>query len=378
MNRIILVGNGFDLAHGLRTSYNDFINYYFAKVFDKFYDGNYQYSDPLISIKLKKGAYTTKVPRNYDPNFNAYLDTFITRYHGVYEVTLSDFLNLTRANLAEKNWVDLEMDYFKCLCEGIHNGRVNVTYVKNLNRQLEFVKQELSEFLTIYDDKISYIKPDSDLLAIFNQPILWDDISLTFKSSEIKVGSMLQYRDYISNKPKPVRTMVVNFNYTTTLACYIEATNQFQGNTKINYIHGKLQSLENPPIFGFGDEYDSKYLGFEAFNENSLFEHVKSFRYFLTHNNKDLLRFVNDDMFQVYILGHSCGLTDRTMFKSILENKNCKSVKIFHHNRPDGTNDYHEKTIELGRHFSDKGRMREIIVDFDHDNYMPQPFLKLK
>ncbi|MDR3236000.1 MAG: bacteriophage abortive infection AbiH family protein [Prevotellaceae bacterium] len=26
MNRIILIGNGFDLAHELRTSYRDFIN----------------------------------------------------------------------------------------------------------------------------------------------------------------------------------------------------------------------------------------------------------------------------------------------------------------------------------------------------------------
>ncbi|MCC8145746.1 MAG: bacteriophage abortive infection AbiH family protein, partial [Bacteroidales bacterium] len=28
MNRIILIGNGFDLAHGLPTSYKDFINDY--------------------------------------------------------------------------------------------------------------------------------------------------------------------------------------------------------------------------------------------------------------------------------------------------------------------------------------------------------------
>ncbi len=28
MNRIILIGNGFDLAHGLPTSYADFIRYY--------------------------------------------------------------------------------------------------------------------------------------------------------------------------------------------------------------------------------------------------------------------------------------------------------------------------------------------------------------
>jgi len=28
MNRIVLIGNGFDLAHGLKTSYQDFINWY--------------------------------------------------------------------------------------------------------------------------------------------------------------------------------------------------------------------------------------------------------------------------------------------------------------------------------------------------------------
>lgn len=28
MNRIILIGNGFDLAHGLPTGYVDFINHY--------------------------------------------------------------------------------------------------------------------------------------------------------------------------------------------------------------------------------------------------------------------------------------------------------------------------------------------------------------
>lgn len=33
INRIILVGNGFDLAHGLATRYADFINWYWDKYF---------------------------------------------------------------------------------------------------------------------------------------------------------------------------------------------------------------------------------------------------------------------------------------------------------------------------------------------------------
>ena len=30
MNRLVLIGNGFDLAHGLKTSYEDFIYWYFS------------------------------------------------------------------------------------------------------------------------------------------------------------------------------------------------------------------------------------------------------------------------------------------------------------------------------------------------------------
>ena len=31
MNRIIIVGNGFDLAHGVKTKYEDFIEWYWIK-----------------------------------------------------------------------------------------------------------------------------------------------------------------------------------------------------------------------------------------------------------------------------------------------------------------------------------------------------------
>ncbi len=36
MNRIVFIGNGFDLAHGLPTRYEDFINWYWEKRVDSF------------------------------------------------------------------------------------------------------------------------------------------------------------------------------------------------------------------------------------------------------------------------------------------------------------------------------------------------------
>ncbi|MBQ9507830.1 MAG: hypothetical protein IJP65_06790 [Bacteroidales bacterium] len=37
MNRIILIGNGFNLAHGLKTSYADFIDRYWNERVKGFY-----------------------------------------------------------------------------------------------------------------------------------------------------------------------------------------------------------------------------------------------------------------------------------------------------------------------------------------------------
>lgn len=36
MNRLVLIGNGFDLAHGLKTKYEDFINWYWERRVDGF------------------------------------------------------------------------------------------------------------------------------------------------------------------------------------------------------------------------------------------------------------------------------------------------------------------------------------------------------
>lgn len=51
MNRIILVGNGFDLAHNLPTKYEDFINWYSQERFKSF-ENNLSEKDEDILCKL--------------------------------------------------------------------------------------------------------------------------------------------------------------------------------------------------------------------------------------------------------------------------------------------------------------------------------------
>lgn len=41
MNRLVIIGNGFDMAHGLKTSYMDFINWYWNQRVNTFV-GNFR------------------------------------------------------------------------------------------------------------------------------------------------------------------------------------------------------------------------------------------------------------------------------------------------------------------------------------------------
>lgn len=54
MNRIILVGNGFDLAHNLPTKYEDFINWYSHERLNGFENNKSLISeDPLCKLEMK-------------------------------------------------------------------------------------------------------------------------------------------------------------------------------------------------------------------------------------------------------------------------------------------------------------------------------------
>ena len=54
MNSLVLIGNGFDIAHGLNTSYKDFISWYLGECGRRLLNGlNREESDGLCSFKIK-------------------------------------------------------------------------------------------------------------------------------------------------------------------------------------------------------------------------------------------------------------------------------------------------------------------------------------
>ena len=86
MNRLVLIGNGFDLAHGLKTSYADFFYWYWKDKVSRFYDEYSNVSkDVLCSLKDL---------RNQAWNVTYFYDTYLKSDEGkeIYQLIDAIFL----------------------------------------------------------------------------------------------------------------------------------------------------------------------------------------------------------------------------------------------------------------------------------------------
>src|SRR5690606_10965196 len=119
MNRLILVGNGFDLAHGLKTSYKDFIIWYLAKCFcnRSYLPGTYE--DELLRIEFD--------------DFNSFINAVNAHKKGFYH----------------SGYTMEDLTYF----------------IAN-----HFKEQTIKELLNIYENDIPvFITSDSDLVSNYNR-----------------------------------------------------------------------------------------------------------------------------------------------------------------------------------------------------------------
>lgn len=350
MNRLILIGNGFDLAHNLKTGYENFLHWYLENVIKDFYSKRH-YQDLLIELQFSLQSIYNKLDK---------MDTLEEVIDAINILTAPSNPNLSTnflspylieiINRKYKNWIDLENHYFSYLSRLVKSSDRDLSSIVHLNKQFDYLKSKLETYL----NKVCSVKPSQS------------EAKYNYLSDEVKDCQLIYPESKILNK-KIENIYILNFNYTNTFNVYANCLNE-KTPTSINHIHGELNSGENPIIFGFGDEHNEQYKSFENRKNNALFEHIKSFKYLKTSNYHDLIRFINSNQFQVCIKGHSCGLSDRTMLKEIFEHENCVSIMIYYHKwgSEDNQNDYVNKTYEISRHFTDKGLMRKKIVSFNN------------
>ena len=153
MNRLVIIGNGFDLAHGLPTSYKDFIDDYWKNVIQELHDGN-KYSDSLFTSNISGVVNNYQAKEHLKQNVNNLetLKGFISNYERYcsLEFTNNFFLNINNKINVEK-WVDIENLYFYQLKVITKLSSLKLEdkkrQVKVLNAEFEEVKNLLEKYL---------------------------------------------------------------------------------------------------------------------------------------------------------------------------------------------------------------------------------------
>jgi len=442
MNRIILIGNGFDLAHGLKTSYKDFIDWFWKKEIEKIADTSSWREKHIAYKKTDKYYFDSdyikieSITPPQDLNVSTYDKLINLEYvcqpisQNISQIiesgTKTTFKNNFLKVISEKsylyNWGGIEEEYYEQLkaCAKTNDTKK----LEKLNEEFKQIKDELKQYLL---EKIKKETKKIESLAhyMYSQ-FKWDDFTkegknnfleevlklvqsnqnnnsientkdrnayfldyvnkfLTFKSTPLTkedLTTLIERHSKIKESISvlPQKVLSLSFNYTYNISKYSRWEYYENNGLKYEfskfdnpiYIHGTLEDSNNPMIFGYGDELANEYKEIENLNNNEYLKNVKSINYLKTDNYKKLLQFIELDKYQIFIMGHSCGNSDRTLLNTLFEHPNCVSIKPFYYKNSDGTNDYEEKIMNISRNFNDKKAFREKVVNEKDCVALPQ------
>lgn len=273
MSILFIIGNGFDSAHGLPTSYN--------------------YFDDYLSLKFPESCNTA-----YEvPCENYLLDEF--SYYS--EIDAISFLRTVITNTEGNNWSMLEDalgrlnfdDYIKFL--SLNNEKVNEWEISSYNEMVaDSMVQPILAINDLFPDWINSIKIDKSITKIS------------------MVEQLLQ-------KPH----IILSFNYTDTMEIVYNEKNVF-------HIHGHQGSNI---IFGHGEEecepedFEANYPGAEMALSTIYNGLKKSTEKILNKKQTvDFLNSITSAVDQVYSYGFSYGDVDLPYIEAICKKLNTQNV----------------------------------------------------
>jgi hypothetical protein len=283
MRNLVIIGNGFDLAHGLETGYSDYLRH----IVDCHYKGTKRFNDIFGEHpKVEYGSYPGFIAQCKDGNARP---TILNRFFE--KILLEE---------ATQNWSDIERLYFNEL----KNCKDYIS-VKKLNDEFDVIKNTLNEYL----------------------------------KEEEKKFKRLEAYDFLFNSLNSSETLVLNFNYTNTIKQYLKIYSRIN----LVHIHGELENDENPMIFGYAAT-ENEISGLLQKDINDYLFNIKKYNYKKTGYDKPLLVQLSKSSFvDVYILGHSCGSSDRLILSQIFSQKSVKSINIFYYE-----DFYNYKIVDIG------------------------------
>lgn len=305
-NNLLIIGNGFDLEHDLKTHYTDFFDTINNNVSSKneiiLNNNKYLIEDNHLLLYLLEEYKQNKLQGNNWIDIETELKKIITL---IEEIRTNNFIDNINYYKGENVYTIINKiqskssHYFKNSLSPFISGTFGVNFYK-------YIKEK-------YDTSIKTLEKDlNELTDMLRDYLLEQDISNLTKTKDI---SDIDYKI----------THVLSFNYTDTFRqLYSDIDDD-----KIDFIHGSLN--KNNLVLGINETLTED-------TANKIVDTVYFKKYFQRIYKKtdykyiDWLDHVNFDT--VYIHGHSLDESDKEILEKIINSvlkKDTSTVKIFYY-----------------------------------------------
>lgn len=396
--KILILGNGFDLAHGLPTSYADFLNfckcveyifdpittYITEKNFDDYLsknwkplNENFQENIKIIKDKLCE-EFKNRKEKNEDNNkIYTTKNKILNEIHNLIKDNfwVFYFINISFG----QNWIDFETE-IKNIVEPIDKYSNNdlfsnfydiVTNIKTEKKyhrwnDIECKKEQDKNFTTLF--YYLSIKNKIETKIIDNIHTVQDfrdriekDLKQLIRALELYLSVFVEDKD-IMNNIKPIEVTnakienekftfnfedvdyVINFNYTNTYEKKYNIKNK-----EIIYVHGKCEKDRTV-------EYNTPVLGIDKCSENpknTIFNGITKIAQRTKNNikyeeNKILNEIkkifnISKEISEIHIFGHSLGIMDSYILKDFLSSESTSIIAYCREPEPEKEYERNEK-----------------------------------
>ena len=296
---ILVIGNGFDLAHGLKTSYKDFLNY----------------------------CRTLSMDDNFRQK-NVWLNSFLSR----------------QEKIGDK-WIDLEKEISKIIGHLFRKHTIPSEIKLGCAYKLTYSYKHELILTDLKKNTHSSINESELIQFLYNQLREFTKAFETYLIKEVceKVNTQLDcnlYLEPIKEQLPYQNCYILSFNYTDICErLYEQNLGFYQAIIKSVYVHGKINKDEVCNLVLGTHSFDNTYKSNPMSHRipvyfNVFKKHNQRHRYGTIEAYQDLLnnlKLPSETRPVFYVIGHSLDKTDHNILKHIfLANKNAV-INIYYH-----------------------------------------------